>query len=181
MNLQIRIATEADIPAITEIYNQAIALKSATADISPVSIESRLAWLGEYPADSYPVFVAEDQSAAESGNPGANPGAGAVGYCSLSPYRPGRMALRHTAEISYYIHEDFRGQGLGSALMVHAIAQCPALGFRSLFAILLDINTNSTRILEKFGFEQWGHMPAVADFDGTEVGHLYYGLRVAAP
>ncbi len=47
-----------------------------------------------------------------------------------------------------------------------------------LFAILLDVNTSSVGILEKFGFEQWGHLPGVADFDGALCGHLYYGRRV---
>ncbi len=46
------------------------------------------------------------------------------------------------------------------------------------FALLLDINSTSVRLLEKFGFTRWGHMPDVADIDGRECGHLIYGLRV---
>jgi len=166
MEVEIRIAVEDDISAITEIYNQAVALRCATADITPVSIESRLLWLQEHPPSQYPVFVALNKGSV-------------VGWCSLSPYRPGRMALRHTGEISYYVHENFRGVGVGSGLIAHAIKECPRLGLKSIFAILLDINRGSTRILEKSGFEKWGHMPDVADFDGQECGHLYYGRRVA--
>ncbi len=165
MKIELRLATEDDVAAITEIYNQAVALRSATGDISPVSTESRQVWLAEHVPDRYPVFVAEHKGAA-------------VGWCSLSPYRPGRMALRYTAEISYYIHESFRGLGVGTDLIAHAIEQCPSLGIKVLFGILLDINVSSSQILEKFGFEQWGHMPDVADFDGRECGHLYYGRRV---
>jgi len=165
MDFQIRLATVEDVPAITEIYNQAIALKSATADISPVSEDSQRTWLAEHSADKYPVFVAEDQGAV-------------MGYSSLSPYRPGRMALRYTAEISYYIHEDFRGLGVGSRLIERAIELCPRLKIKTLFAILLDINSESIHILEKIGFQKWGHMPNVADFGGAECGHFYYGRRV---
>ena len=165
MNLQIRIAAQDDVPVITEIYNQAVAMLSTTAEMSPVSVESRKAWLREHDPKMYPVFVAEDQRTI-------------IGWCSLSPYRPGRMALRHTAEISYYIHEDFRGLGTGSCLISHAIEQCPQLAIKVLFAILLDINLDSTRLLKKFGFQKWGHMPNVADFGGRECGHLYYGRRV---
>ena len=43
MNLQIRTAVEADLPAITEIYNQAIESRIATADLSAVSLENRRA------------------------------------------------------------------------------------------------------------------------------------------
>jgi phosphinothricin acetyltransferase len=165
MTTAIRIAAEDDLPAITAIYNQAIALQSATADTSPVTLDNRKLWLNEHPPDRYPVFVAEIDGSV-------------VGYCSLSAYRPGRMALRHTAEISYYVDENFRQQRVGSALIAHTIEQCAGLDIKTLFAILLDINEGSTRILENFGFEQWGHLPGVADFDGRECGHLYYGLRV---
>lgn len=165
MNVSIRIATEGDIATITNIYNQAVALRSATADISPVTVESREKWLHEHPPSQYPVYVAE----------GPN---GIVGWCSLSAYRPGRMALRHTAEISYYVDENSMGKGVGSAMILNAIENCSQLGFKTLFAIILDVNKDSTRILEKLGFKKWGHLPNVADFDGQECGHLYYGLRV---
>ena len=32
--------------------------------------------------------------------------------------------------------------------------------------------------MEKFGFELWGHLPNIADFDGIECGHVYYGIKV---
>ena len=166
MHFEIRLAAEDDVLAITEIYNQAVALKSATADITPLSEENRRAWLTEHRADKYPVFVADQQGCV-------------VGYSSLSPYRPGRRALRHTAEISYYVHENYQGQGVGSGLIEHAINACPRLELKTLFAIILDINPASVRILEKFGFQKWGHLPRVAEFDGVDCGHLYFGRRIA--
>ena len=165
MRFSIRLATESDVAAITEIYNQAIALRAATGDLDPVSIESRSSWLATHDPLKYPVYcaLADDVVA---------------GYCSISPYRPGRRALRYTAEISYYIHEAFRGQGAGSGLIEHALQQCPQLEIRTLFAILMDINTDSVRLLEKYQFERWGHLPGVADYDGSECGQFYYGRRV---
>jgi L-amino acid N-acyltransferase YncA len=165
MDTLIRIATETDLPAIVDIYNQAVALQAATADIAPVSLESRRTWMQEHPSDQHPIFVADNNDTI-------------VGWCSLSAYRPGRMALRHTAEISYYIEENHRGTGIGSRLISHAIDECTGLGIKTLFAIILDMNRDSTKILDKFHFEEWGHMPNVADFDGEECGHLYYGLRI---
>lgn len=165
MTFSVRLAVQSDVPAITEIYNQAIALGSATADMQPVSNESRQEWLAAHDSGRYPVYCAVT--------------AGTVaGYCSLSAYRPGRTALRYTAEISYYVHESFRGQGVASLLIAHAIDQCRGLKIRTLFAILLDVNDLSVRLLEKFQFERWGHMPRVADFGGEECGHLYYGRRL---
>jgi phosphinothricin acetyltransferase len=164
-SLTIRIGRPGDLPAIVEIYNQAIALRGATADLDPVTIESRAGWFADHDPAGHPIFVAETDRRV-------------AGWCSLSPYRPGRGALRRTAEISYYVHEDFRRMGIASRLIAHAIEDCPRLGVKTLFAILLDVNIASAKLLEKAGFERWGHMPGVADFDGAECGHLYYGRRV---
>jgi phosphinothricin acetyltransferase len=43
---------------------------------------------------------------------------------------------------------------------------------------VLEGNQASLNLLEKMGFEQWGYLPRVADFDGREVGHLYYGRHM---
>ena len=64
------------------------------------------------------------------------------------------------------------------ALSAAALAACPALEIRHLFAIVLENNEASLRLLTKMGFEQWGYLPRVADFDGKEIGHLYYGRHV---
>jgi L-amino acid N-acyltransferase YncA len=166
MDISFRNAADSDLPAIVEIYNQAIELGYATADLSPVSVESRKDWLITHSPDKHPVYVAEHDGAV-------------VGYYTISPYRPGRMALRFTKEISYYVHQSFRAQGVGTALVKHAIEQCPALEIKTLFAIMLDSNARSIALLQKFRFEQWGHMPNIADFDGAEVGQYYYGLRIS--
>ena len=63
-------------------------------------------------------------------------------------------------------------------LLQYVIGMCPLLQIKNLFAILIDSNQDSIRLLEKYDFEKWGHMPRVAEFDGIEVGHLYYGLRI---
>ena len=132
---------------------------------TPVTIESKREWFQEHSPDSYPLWIAEQNNQI-------------VGWCSLSPYRPGRMALRHAAEISYYIRKNYRRKGIASALIQHAISQCPNLKIKNLFAMLLEVNDVSIRILEKFGFEKWGHMPDVAEFDGIVCGHLIYGRSV---
>jgi phosphinothricin acetyltransferase len=162
---RIRIAIAADVPVIRDIYNQAVALRYATADLSPISLAAQHAWFLHHPPDKYPVYVVEENGVV-------------VGWCSLSAYRPGRMALRFTAEVSYYIREDRRRQGLATRLLSHAMAECGRLGIKNVFAILLDINTASIALLEKLGFEKWGHLPTIADFDGVECGHLYYGCRI---
>jgi len=161
----IRPAKADDLPAIVSIYNEAVAMKFATADVSPVSVASRQAWFADHTPTRYPICVWE--------------AAGEVkGWCSLSPYRPGRMALRFTAEISYYVQLKSHRQGIASRLVQHSMAGCASLPIKNLFAIVLERNKASCALLEKFGFERWGFLPRVADFDGEECGHIYYGRRL---
>ena len=163
--MNIRAAKFEDLGAIVEIYNQAIAAGQKTADITPVTIDDRRKWFQAHTPDKYPILVAEKDNVI-------------VGYLTISPYRPGRMALRHTAEVSYFVHFEYHRQRVASNLLRYAINMCPSLQIKTLFAILIDANQASIGLMEKHGFEKWGHMPRVAEFDGIEVGHLYYGLRI---
>ena len=162
--LTIRIADADDLPAIVEIYNQSIPGKCSTADLDPLRWEDRKAWFKDH-GENHPIFVAEANGAV-------------AGWCSISAYRPGRMALRHTAEISYYIANNFQRKGVATLLIEHAMLFCPSIEIKSLIAIVLERNSASISLLEKLGFRLWGLLPNVADFDGEECSHLYYGVRV---
>ncbi|HSL47265.1 MAG TPA: GNAT family N-acetyltransferase [Anaerolineales bacterium] len=161
----IRLAQLDDLPAIVDIYNQSIPSRQSTGDTQPLRVEDRIMWFEEHRPEKHPIFVAEVDGQV-------------VGWCSLSAYRPGRAAFRFTAEISYYIALVYHGQGIGTTLIEHTLAACAALQIRHLFAIVLETNRASLKLLEKMGFAQWGYLPRVADFDGKEVGHLYYGRHV---
>jgi len=163
--MRIRLSHIDDLPTIVDIYNQSIPSRRSTGDLQPLRTEDRLNWFREHRSDEHPIFVAEVDGRV-------------VGWCSLNAYRPGRAALRYTAEISYFIALAFHRQGIGTALVEHAIAACPAIQIKHLFAIVLEGNKASIRLLKKMGFEQWGFLPRVADFDGKEVGHLYYGRQL---
>jgi L-amino acid N-acyltransferase YncA len=161
----IRLAQIDDLPAILDIYNQSIPSKRATGDTQPLRVEDRLAWFREHRPQEHPIFVKELDGRV-------------AGWCSLSAYRPGRAALRFTAEISYYISYSHHRHGVATSLVEHALSACPALGIKHVFAIVLEGNQASLNLLKKMGFEQWGYLPRVADFDGIEVGHLYYGRHL---
>ncbi len=163
--MEIRIAKIEDLEQIVEIYNQAVLEKFSTADTELITLENRLDWFLLHNPEKYPIFVYEKDDKI-------------LGWCSISPYRQGRNALRYTAEISYYIHKDFRRQGIANALIAESIDYSSRINLKTLFAIVLDRNIRSIKLLEKFGFEKWGHLPNVADFEGVECGHLYYGLRI---
>jgi phosphinothricin acetyltransferase len=51
------------------------------------------------------------------------------------------------------------------------------MGYKTLVAIILDVNIQSIKLFERGGYTKWGALPKVAEFDGVEVGHVYYGKQ----
>lgn len=161
----IRDFTEKDYAEIVEVYNHAVDEKFATADTEYITVESRMNWFLQHSSQTYPIYVAEENNEL-------------IGWCSLSPHRPGRKALRSVAEISYYIHKDHRKKGTANLLITYTIEEAKHLGFKNLITILLDLNKPSIYLLEKFGFEKWGHLPNIAEIDGTICGQFIYGKKL---
>jgi L-amino acid N-acyltransferase YncA len=161
----IRIASLDDLPEMVSIYNEAVERRFATADLHPITIDERIDWFHDHDPSTFPIYVFDVNRSVR-------------GWCSLSAYRPGRMALVETAEISYYVRGDSQRQGIGTALVQHAINEAPSLGKRILFGILLERNDASIQLIRRCGFELWGRLPDVASFEGHFVSHLYYGRKV---
>jgi len=46
--MNIRVAGKLDLPQIVDIYNQAVLLRWATADLTPVTIASQHPWFREH-------------------------------------------------------------------------------------------------------------------------------------
>ena len=162
--MHLRLANTNDLEAINNIYNQAID-EQLTADMEPISMASRAIWFSEHDSSTYPVFVYEINIEV-------------VAWLSFSQYRLGRAAFKKTAEISYYVHNHYRQCGIGTALVQFAKHQSTQYSFKNLVAMLLEWNTGSIRLLAKNGFEQWGFLPQVADFNGVTCGHLYFGINL---
>lgn len=161
----IRPANQEDLHAINEIYNQAVRQRFCTAHLTPISLHERKKWFSQHDPERFPVYISEE-------------GGKVTGWVSLGPYRLGRQALAHVAEVSYYVHEQERGKGIGSQLLEYAIKIAPALGFSVLIAILLDRNPASIGLLDKFGFSRWGCMPGIAKIEDQLADHLYYGIKL---
>lgn len=161
----IRTAKLTDLGPIIEIYNQAMSSRFETADTLAMDPEDKFKWFKFHQQDAYPIYLYEKNDKI-------------VGWISISPYRLDHQSLRYTVEISYYVDYGFRRQGIGGKLIEHVIAKCKELNYKTLFAVIFDRNEASIKLLAKYGFAMWGHMPNVADFDGVECGHVYYGLKI---
>ena len=105
MSYTIRAAVDADVPAIADIYNEAVIRGGASADLEPVSLESRRAWVDSHqPRAKYPVVVIK------------GPEGAVVGFGSLSKFHQ-RAGYDGIAELSYYIAGDHQRQGLGTMMV----------------------------------------------------------------
>jgi phosphinothricin acetyltransferase len=160
----IRHATETDLPAIVAIYNAAIPSRLATADIEPVSVESRLAWFGARSPSFRPLWVIEKDGII-------------AGWLSFQSFY-GRPAYNSTAEISIYIDPNFHRCGLGRKLLTLAIQESPRLRIKTLLSFIFAHNQASLKLFEGLGFQRWGHLPQVAELDGIERDLIIMGLRI---
>lgn len=160
----IRLAALDDLDRITEIYNQAIESKRATADLLTFTPEQKKPWLLSHIENRRtPLHVFADKGTV-------------VGFCYLSAYRPGRQALESIAEISYFVDLNHHRQGIASKLVQHALGMARKLEYKNLLAIVLSCNDSSVALLKKYGFVHWGTLPDIVYIDNNIYSHFYYGL-----
>jgi L-amino acid N-acyltransferase YncA len=162
--MTIRDATEADLPAIVEIYNASIPGRMATADTEPVSVESRECWFREHDPERRPLWVAVDKETV-------------AGWLSFQSFY-GRPAYHATAEVSVYVAPSAQRTGIGRALLAKAIEEAPPLGLKTLLGFIFGHNDPSLRLFEGFGFERWAVLPQVAELDGVERDLIIVGRRL---
>ncbi len=161
----LRLATLDDLPRIVAIYNAAIPTRQSTAELEPVSVDSRRAWFDEHAPDKHPLWVLER-------------GGEIMAWISASPFHK-RAAYHRTAEVSLYVAPEAQGQGLGRPLLDKLVADCPRLGITTLVALIFGHNQPSLRFFSRAGFEKWGHLPEVAVLDDVKRDLVYLGLKVS--
>jgi len=99
------------------------------------------------------------------------------GWVSLQSFY-GRPAYNATAEISIYLHENYRGKGLGKRILKKVFEECPRLGIETLLAFIFAHNEPSIRLFSGLGFEKWGLLPEVAVLDGVKHDLVILGKRI---
>lgn len=148
----IRLATDADLPAINDIYNYYVPRSTCTYQLEPESLADRETWFRSHPPDKYPVTVAELN------------GGDVAGWGSLSKFRD-RAAYAPTVEASVYIRHDMHRRGIGRAILIDLIDRARQIGFHSLLGGASGDQTASIALQESLGFQH------VANF--REVGYKF--------
>jgi len=162
--MQLRNAVIEDLPAIVDIYNSIIPGRKVTADLEFITVGDRLNWFHEHDAARRPLWVAEIDNQT-------------IGWVSFSDFY-GRPAYNGTAEISIYLHEDYRGKGLGKQLMEHSINKCKTLQIHTLLGFIFEQNKGSLSLFRSFGFEEWGFLKDVAVLDEKSCSLKIMGLKI---
>ncbi len=154
-----------NLDEIVAIYNSTISSRMVTADLEPVTVESRISWFQEHKRGKRPLWVIKNVEQK------------IVGWVSFQSFY-GRPAYDATAEISIYLHEDHRGKGLGKRVLDYSIDECVGLGIKTLLGYIFAHNEPSLQLFYKAGFKEWAHLPNIALLDGLERSLKILGRRI---
>lgn len=141
-DLILRDATEADLPAIRDIYNHAVEHTTAIWNETLVDLDNRKAWFDLRQARGFPILVADV-------------GGRIAGYASYGDWRP-FDGFRQSVEHSVYVEKDFYGRGLGKALMSALIERARAGDIHVMVAAIEAGNAGSIALHKSLGFRLVG-------------------------
>ena len=88
-----------------------------------------------------------------------------VGWIALVPVSP-RECYAGVAEVSAYVAEDARGEGVGSALLTALIDSSERAGIWTLETGVFPENAVSLRLLQRFGFRVFGTRERIGQLHG---------------
>lgn len=138
---EVRPATESDLSAINDIYNQYIAEAHYTFDLEPWTMDARREWFTHYGTKGRHrllVAVAEGR---------------VIGYASSSRYRP-KAAYDVTVETSIYLDAESVGRGAGSRLYQELFKILEGEDVHRANAGITLPNPASVALHERFGFKR---------------------------
>jgi L-amino acid N-acyltransferase len=151
--IRVRLATEADLPAVRDIYNFYVRTSTCTFQLEPDTEAERLAWFRNR-SEKHPVTVAEV-------------GGEVAGWGSLSLWKE-RAAYDRTVEASVYVREDRQRQGIGRALLDDLVERARALGHHVVIGGACTEHPGSIALQEAAGFVRVGCLREV----GYKFGRL---------
>ncbi len=164
MEITFAYAQQSNLKSIVETYNSTVSSRLVTADLEPVSIESKQAWFDAHSPNHRPLWIVKvDENYA--------------GWMSFNSFY-GRPAYDGTVEVSIYLEESARGKGLGKACLLKAFEQCNELDIKTLLGFIFDHNEPSLNLFYNMGFEKWAHLPKIANMLNAERGLIIVGKRI---
>ncbi len=84
-----------------------------------------------------------------------------VGWIALSP-SSSRCAYKGCVEMSVYVDRNYRGHGIGTALVNTIIREAEKDGYWSIYSAIFSINKASIALHKKCGFREIGYRERIA-------------------
>lgn len=135
--------TDADLPAITEIFAEEVLHGTASWAYTPPTLAEMTDKFHRLNGDNFPWLSAHYNNKI-------------VGFSFASAYRP-REGYRFLVEDSIYTHAEYRRQGIASELLATLLTECSSRGYRQMVAVIGDsANTSSIALHQRMGFSHAG-------------------------
>ncbi|MFE5853305.1 GNAT family N-acetyltransferase [Streptomyces sp. NPDC056500] len=165
-DVQVRAGGEADLKALTELYNHYVRETAITFDIATFTPEQRLPWLRSHPKDGpHRLLVARALTNADEHPENQTQNEGVLlGYATSSALRP-KAAYETSVEVSVYCAPEAGGLGIGTLLYEHLFRALADEDVHRAYAGITQPNEASTKLHARFGFRQIGTY--------TEVGRKF--------
>jgi phosphinothricin acetyltransferase len=143
--VQVRPGVEADLQALTDIYNHYVRETPVTFDTDALTAEERRPWLLSHPEDGpYRLMVAQDT---KSGT--------VLGYATSSPFRA-KPAYSTSVEVSVYLAPHAGRRGIGTLLYKALFEALAGEDLHRAYAGIAQPNEASVGLHERFGFRHVG-------------------------
>ncbi len=143
--VQVRPGTEADLGALTELYNHYVRETAITFDVTPFTPQERRRWLLSYSEDGpYRLLVATE-----------GPESRILGYATSSPFHA-KAAYSTSVEVSVYCAPGAAGRGIGTLLYEVLFEALAAEDVHRAYAGVTEPNPASDRLHRRFGFSVVG-------------------------
>ena len=156
------------LPAIREIYNQAILHSTSLYEYHPRSEEVMQDWFAGRQRDGTPILGIEwDRGVL-------------AGFATWGPFRM-RPAYKYTVEHSVYVAESFRGRGIGRQLLEAVIAAAQARDLHTLVAGIDASNAASIGLHRALGFTCCGTVYEAGFKFGRWLDLEFWQLVLATP
>ncbi|WP_369216465.1 GNAT family N-acetyltransferase [Streptomyces flavofungini] len=147
--VQVRPGVEADLEALTDLYNHYVRETAITFDTVVFSPEERRHWLLSHPKDGpHRLLVAQERRSGSSGGR-------VLGYVTSSPFRI-KPAYATSVEVSVYCAPDAAGRGIGTLLYKALFEALADEDVHRAYAGVAQPNEASVRLHERFGFRHVG-------------------------
>jgi L-amino acid N-acyltransferase YncA len=101
-----------------------------------------------------------------------------AGFCFLHPYNP-LPTFRGCAEVTYFIRQEYTGQGLGKAALQKLEEEAARMNIHTLLASISSENEQSLSFHRKYGFTECGRLPGVGKKLGKAFDVVWMVKRIA--